>query len=131
LEIVIDTAAILAVVLEEPERPALLAATEDVVLFAPASLPWEVGNALVAAVRRRRLSAAQAEAGWASYQKIPIRLVEVDIGRAIALANEQGVYAYDGYMLQLARSRGLPLLTLDTRLGTVAVSADIELVELS
>ncbi len=128
---VIDTAAILAVVLEEPERPALLAATEGVVLFAPASLPWEVGNALVAAVRRRRLTSAEAEAGWASYQKIPIRLVEVDIGRAIALANKQGVYAYDGYMLELARSRALPLLTLDTRLSTVAGSAGIEVVEIS
>lgn len=131
MEIVIDTAAILAVVLEEPERPALLAATEGVVLFAPASLPWEVGNALVAAVRRRRLTAAEAEAGWASYQQIPIRLVEIDIGRAMALANEQGVYAYDGYMLELARSRALPLLTLDTRLSTVAGSAGIEVVEIS
>lgn len=131
MEIVIDTAAILAVVLEEPERPALLAVTKGAVLFAPASLPWEVGNALVAAVRRRRLSAAEAETGWASYQKIAIRLVEVDIGRAIALANERGVYAYDGYMLEAARSRGLPLLTLDARLSSVAGAAGIEVVEIS
>lgn len=127
----IDTAAVLAVVLEEPERAGLIAATKGAVLFAPASLPWEVGNALVAAVRRRRLSAAAAEAGWTSYEKIAIRLVEVDIGRAITLATEQSIYAYDAYMLELARSRGVPLLTLDSRLGAVARAVGIELLELS
>ena len=129
MEIVIDTAALLAVLLEEPERPALLAATTGAVLFAPASLPWEVGNALVAAVRCRRLTAAQAQAGWTAYQTIPIRLVEVDIGRAMALATERGLYAYDAYMLELARNRGLPLLTLDAKLSDAARLAGIALVE--
>ncbi len=129
MEIVIDTAAVLAVLLEEPERPALLAATTGAVLFAPGSLPWEVGNALVAAVRRRRLGATEAAAGWAAYQGIPVRLVEVDIARAIALATEQGLYAYDGYMLEVARARGLPLLTLDAKLAAAAHGAGIELVE--
>ena len=129
MQIVIDTAALLAVLLEEPERPALLAATTGAVLFAPASLPWEVGNALVAAVRRRRLPAAEAEAGWSAYEKIPIRLVEVDIGRAIAVASERGLYAYDAYMLELARTRGLPLLTLDAKLNDAARLAGIALVE--
>jgi predicted nucleic acid-binding protein len=131
VEVVIDTAAILAVVLDEPEREALVAATAGAVLFSPASLPWEVGNALVACVRRRRLTSAEAEAGWAAYQKIAVRLVEVDIGRAIALANQRGVYAYDGYMLEVARSRGLPLLTLDARLRAASRSSGIELLEVS
>lgn len=129
MEIVIDTAALLAVLLEEPERPALLAATTGAVLVAPASLPWEAGNALVAAVRRRRLTAAEAQAGWAAYQTIPVRLLEVDVGRAVALATERGLYAYDAYMLELARSRGLPLLTLDARLSEAAGLAGVALVE--
>ena len=129
MEIVIDTAAVLAVLLEEPERPALLAASTGAVLFAPGSLPWEVGNALVAAVRRRRLTSAEGEAGWAAYQAIPIRLVEVDIGRAMALATERGLYAYDGYMLELARNRSLPLLTLDAKLRDAAQLVGIALVE--
>lgn len=129
MEIVIDTAALLAVLLEEPERPALLAATTGAVLFAPASLPWEVGNALVAAVRRRRLTPAEATAGWTAYQTIPIRLVEVDIGRAMALATARNLYAYDAYMLEVARQRGLPLLTLDAKLRDAARLAGIALVE--
>lgn len=131
MEIVIDTAAVLAVLLLEPERPALVEATRGAVLFAPASLPWEVGNALVAAVRRRRLSAEQAVAAWGDYRRIAIRLVDVDIGRAIALAAERGVYAYDGYMLELARSRGLPILTVDRRLRAAAWAVGIEIVEVA
>lgn len=126
---VIDTAALLAVLLEEPERPALLTATAGAVLFAPGSLPWEVGNALVAAVRRRRLTAAETQAAWTAYQAIPIRLVEVDIGRSMALATERGLCAYDGYMLELARKRGLPLLTLDAKLSDAARLAGLALVE--
>ena len=129
MEIVIDTAALLAVLLEEPERPALLAATTNSALLAPASLPWEVGNALVAAVRRRRLSAVEAEASWMAYQTIPIRLVEVDVGRAIIVATGLGLYAYDAYMLELARSHGLPLLTLDAKLSAAARTAGIALLE--
>lgn len=46
-----------------------------------------------------------------------------------ALMMERRVYAYDGYMLELARSPGLPLLTLDARPGEVARQAGIALVE--
>jgi predicted nucleic acid-binding protein len=60
-----------------------------------------------------------------------VRVVDVDIGRAIALATAGGVYAYGAYMLELARSRGLPLLTLDARLSAVAQAAGIDLVEVA
>jgi predicted nucleic acid-binding protein len=130
VQLVIDTSALMAVLLEEPERPALVAATTGAVLLAPASLPWELGNALVATVRRRRLSAADAGKAWGAYEAVPIRLVEVDIGEAVATAIELGLYAYDAYMLVVARSRRAPLLTLDQRLGAAAARARIELVEI-
>lgn len=83
-----------------------------------------------AAIRRRRLTASEARTAWAAYERIPLRLVEVDIDQAVALGAELGVYAYDAYMLMLARSRNLPLLTLDTRLGAAARLAGVELVEI-
>ena len=130
VQVVIDTSALLAVLLDEPQRPAVITATTGVVLFAPASLPWEVGNALVATIRRRRLTPAEAQRAWAAYEAVPLRLVEVDVGQSIALAAELGLYAYDGYMLGLARSRRLPLLTLDGKLGAAARAIGVELVEL-
>lgn len=126
---VIDTSALLAVLLEEPERPALIGATAGAVLMAPASLPWEVGNALVAAVRRRRLTPSEARQAWSAFESVPVRLAEVDIGRAVAAALELDVYAYDAYMLELARERGVPLLTLDQRLRAAATARGVSLVE--
>ncbi len=62
MEVIVDTSALPAALQGEAERPALLAATGGALLLAPASLPWEVGNALVAAVRRRRHTSAAARA---------------------------------------------------------------------
>lgn len=129
MQVVIDTSAMLAVLLAEPERDALVAATSGAVLLAPGSLPWEVGNALVATVRRRRLTPAEADEAWGAFQSVPLRLVEVDIGEAVAVAVDLGLYAYDAYMLVLARSRGLPLLTLDRRLGAAAGQLHLALLE--
>jgi predicted nucleic acid-binding protein len=129
VQLVIDTSAVLAVILEEPERPALIAAARGAVLLAPASVPWEVGNALVSFVRRRRLTRTEAGLAWTAYEAIPRRLVEVDVGEAIQLAIESGLYAYDAYFLVLARQRRLPLLTLDRRLGAGARRTGVELVE--
>jgi uncharacterized protein with PIN domain len=58
--IVIDTSAILAVLLDEPEKQAVVEATMGSVVCAPASLRWEVGNAVTAGVKRRRLTTERA-----------------------------------------------------------------------
>lgn len=129
-QVVVDTSAILAVLLEEPERPALIEAARGASLLAPASLPWEVGNALVATVRRRRLTAIEAATAWDAYLAVPLQLVEVDIGEAVSTAIDLGLYAYDAYMVVLARSQRLPLLTLDQRLAATAARAQITLLEL-
>ena len=129
MQVVIDTSAIMAILLEEPERPALIAATEGATLLAPAVLPWEVGNALVAIIRRRRLSEAEARLAWRAYEAIPKRLADVDVGEAIGLATRHGLYAYDAYFLALAQRRSLRLLTLDQHLGVAARRAGVDLLE--
>lgn len=39
------------------------------------------------------------------------------------------MYAYDAYMLELVRRRGIPLLTLDATLGAAAQRAGLALLE--
>ena len=118
--LVIDTSAVLAVLLNEPTRSALISATEGYGLVGAPSLPWEVGNALVAGVRRRRLSAAAVLQAWASYQTVPVRLAQIDAGQALEIGVELGLYAYDAYVLETARAERLPLLTLDRGLARAA-----------
>ena len=66
--LVIDTLALLVVLLDEPERPALVARTQGAMLLAPGSVPWEVGNALIPGFRRKRLNSRQFQVAWAKTQ---------------------------------------------------------------
>jgi len=127
--LVIDTSALLAVLLNEPTRSALISATQGYGLVGAPSLPWEVANALVAGVRRRRLSAAAVRQAWASYQTVPVRLAEIDAGHALEIALELGLYAYHAYVLETARAERLPLLTLDGRLARAADRLALQLLE--
>ena len=128
-QIVIDTSAILAVLTSEPERAALLEVTEGATLVAPASVPWEIGNALSAMLKRGRVDPEQAESVVRSYSRIPLRLVDVDLVTAVETAGRLGLYAYDAYFIVCAAVHRAPLLTLDAALARAARSAGIRLVE--
>lgn len=127
--LVIDTSALLAVLLNEPTRPALIQVAEGYSLVGAPSLPWEVGNALIAGVRRKRLSAAALRQVWASYRRVPVRLAEVDAANALEIAMELQLYAYDAYVLETARTERLRLLTLDRDMECAARQLGVRIVE--
>jgi predicted nucleic acid-binding protein len=129
-QLIIDTSAILAVLLSEPERHALIATTKGATLLAAPSLPWEIGNALVAGARRGRLRAGEVRRVWRAFGRVPIRLLEVDVEAALELALSLRLYAYDGYVLEVARSHRLPLLTLDHVLAEAGGRAGVTVMEL-
>ncbi|MGH2359974.1 MAG: type II toxin-antitoxin system VapC family toxin [bacterium] len=131
MELVVDTSAVLAVLLDEPERAALIALTQGAALLAPGSVPWEVGNGLIAGFRRKRLSARQVRDAWANFERIPLRLLEVTVPKALVLAEQLGLYAYDAYIIEAARTHGVPLLALDERLGTAAAELGLEVWEVT
>ena len=128
-EIVIDTSAILAVLLSEPDRSRLLMATQGAALWAPPSVPWELGNALASLVKRRRLSTADARTVVHGFEQIPLHHVAIDLGRAIQLAADLGIYAYDAYLLEATRVRGCALLTLDRALARAAEATGLDVLE--
>ncbi len=59
--VVIDTSAIIAVLVSEPERGPIVRATIGQELVAPGSVHWEVGNALSAMLERRRATDSQVQ----------------------------------------------------------------------
>ena len=131
LLLVIDTSVLIAVIAAEAERPALIRATRGAELVAPASVHWEVGNACSAMLKRRRASLAQVHAMLAAYAQIPLRLLEIDLGRALELADRLGLYAYDAYLLAAAQAQRAPLMTLDQALARAAREAGIMLKEIT
>jgi predicted nucleic acid-binding protein len=128
--IVIDPSGILAVLLDEPEKDAVVQKTLGTVLTAPASLRWEVGNAATAGVKRRRLTPARARKLITDFEQVTIRELAIDIRRAVDLGLELRIYAYDAYILEAARSSGFPLLALDGPLRQNAKKLGLSLVEL-
>ncbi|MDQ2891220.1 MAG: type II toxin-antitoxin system VapC family toxin [Gemmatimonadota bacterium] len=120
MEIVIDTSALLAVVGNEPEKATLITLTKGASLVAPASVHWEVGNALSAMFKRRRTTLHTARQALVAYSRIAIRFVDVPLEQAVELSSELRIYAYDAYIIACAMNRQSPLLSLDKELSANA-----------
>ncbi len=129
MEIVADTNTFLAVALDEPERAEIVELTVGHDLVAPEVLPFEIGNALTALVKRGVLKAEETSAVWDAAQAIPVDLRAVDIKVALDIALRFGMYAYDAYFLECALGLHLPLLTLDKGMRSVARELAIEVLE--
>ena len=129
MDIIVDTNIFLAVALNEPEKDQIIQLTAAASAMAPEILPYEIGNALSAMVKRRKLTKAEALAAEESTRDIPVRLVSVDIQAALQIAVAQNIYAYDAYFLQCARIYSHPLLTLDRGMKQVANHLGIKVLE--
>jgi len=128
--IVVDTSVLLAVLLNEPTKPLLVQRTVEQELYAPLSLHWEMGNALSAMLKRRRLSLYDTRTAIDLYQKIPLRFLDVDLLQAMTIAAAHSIYAYDAYFIVCAQKLHCGLLTLDQGLKNAGRLAGIDIVEL-
>jgi predicted nucleic acid-binding protein len=126
MNITIDTSVLLAVCTNEPSKPRMIELTMGHHLLAPASVHWEMGNALSAMLKRERITLEQAQACVASYQSIPLTKIEVDLATAVQLASRFRIYAYDAYLLTCALTERCPLLTLDRALIAVAKQLNLQ-----
>jgi predicted nucleic acid-binding protein len=129
MDIVIDTSALLAVIVAEPERDRIVESTSGHTLIGPGSIPWEIGNAFSAMIKQRRLGLTEAQQGLEIFHTIPLRLVRVDLNNAISIANQIKLYAYDAYFLDCAFRHSAPLLTLDRGLERAALKLGVKLME--
>jgi predicted nucleic acid-binding protein len=129
MDIVIDTSALLAVIIAEPEREKIVKLTTGHTLIGPGSIPWEIGNAFSAMLKQHRLQLTAAQEGLGIFQSIPLRLVKIDFNNAIAIAHQVKMYAYDAYFLDCAVRCMAPLLTLDQALKRAAIRLGIKIME--
>jgi predicted nucleic acid-binding protein len=131
VDLVIDTSALIAVIANEPEKSALVEQTTGAVLLAPHSVHWEIGNAFSAMLKRQRITLDQARAALAVYRKIPLRLIDIDLERALVLSAELEIYAYDAYLIAAAQRQRCPLLALDGGLIHAAKRAGVPVLEVN
>ncbi|HEY1658600.1 MAG TPA: type II toxin-antitoxin system VapC family toxin [Candidatus Sulfotelmatobacter sp.] len=131
MEIVIDTSAVLAVIAEQPEKPALVRLTRGAALVAPSSVHWEVGNAISAMFKRKVIGIGDGLRLLEAYAAIPIRMIDVQLKQAAELSARLNVYAYDAYIIACAIDQKAPILTLDNGLQRAARQSKVNLMEIS
>ncbi len=129
MKIIADTNTFIAVDLNEPEKDIIISLTEGHALVAPEVLPFEIGNALTAMMKRNALNADEVILAWDMIQNIPVDLRRIDIRAALNIATQYNIYAYDAYFLECARNLRSPLLTLDQRMKGIARKIGINVVE--
>jgi predicted nucleic acid-binding protein len=130
---VLDCSVAMAWVFDDEDDPYAASVRDRLdtdVAVVPSIWPLEVGNALVVAERRKRVSRAEALRFLGILGHLPI---DVDATPTLAsvdgilqMAHETGVSVYDAAYLELSATHGLPLATLDVALSKAARKVGIK-----
>ncbi|MCJ7622058.1 MAG: type II toxin-antitoxin system VapC family toxin [Anaerolineaceae bacterium] len=125
---VLDTSVVMAWCFEDENNSyadAVLDHLKEDTALAPGIWPLEIGNVLVSAERRGRMTRAESEHFLELIQQLPIE-VETPSSRrlfetVINLAREQSLSTYDAAYLDLAMRVGVRLATLDNAMQQAAI----------
>ncbi len=129
MDIVIDTSALIAVIVNEPERQKIVELTTGNTLIGPGSIPWEIGNAFSAMFKQNRLTLDEARKGLVIFDSIPLQYTKPNFVNALKISKEVSMYAYDAYLLDCAIRHKAPLLTLDRKLKIAGQNLNVEIME--
>lgn len=99
--------------------------------LAPGHWPVEVANGLLSAERRGRLAHGKLASARRVLGTLPVGIASMDLEAAVVALDAARAFdltAYDAAYLELARSRGLGLATLDQRLAAACRTVGVPLV---
>jgi predicted nucleic acid-binding protein len=109
----------------------LLERLEEENAFVPSLWPLEIGNILILAERRKRISYAHVILSLELLSRLPIQVDEETAYRAFhetsQLAHHEALTSYDASYLELALRLGIPLATKDKVLAKVAKKLGVSL----
>jgi len=112
---------------------AILDSLEVFKAIVPSIWPLEVGNVLLVAERRKRLSEADSARFIALLTELPIMIEQESPERMmreiLALAREHQISSYDASYLDLAMRKGVPIATLDDGLIKAAELSQVPIME--
>ena len=129
MRIAIDTSAIIAVIVNQDEKSSIIALTQDVELIAPASVKWEIGNALSSLYKRKKILENQIEEIISNFNQIPIHFEHPELNDVLKICTKHQIYAYDAYVITCAKEFRVPILTLDLAMRSIAEKEKIKVME--
>ena len=125
MDILLDASAIMAVILNEPNKDVVIKLTKGSTLLTPEMISYEIGNALISLYKRHKLQEKDVVDAYHDFMKIPIRTLDVDIEKALKISCKYNIYAYDAYYLETAKRMKLPLITFDVPMKNIASNMNI------
>jgi predicted nucleic acid-binding protein len=128
MEILMDACAIMAVIVKEPERDLVIRLTQNAVMVSPDMVSYEIANALTKMMKKKIIEKERMIKAFNYFQEIPIKTVEIDIERALEIAWNYKIYAYDACYLESAKRLHLPLLTFDGNMIKVGKDLGINMI---
>jgi len=131
---VLDASVAIAALIQEEQSSRARAILREIIEDSAAVPPiwlFEVGNVLLLAERRRRLTATARREHLEDLSRLPIVVDHEATGHAwsntMVLAASHDLTLYDGAYLELSLRRQLPLATFDAALRKAARSANVVL----
>jgi predicted nucleic acid-binding protein len=113
---IVDASALAAIAFIEPRAAAMAARLRGHRLLAPALLRFELAHVCIKKMRERPAESALILGQFESSLQVPVQIMPIDHRKAIGLAEQFSLSAYDASYLWLARELGLDLVTGDAAL---------------
>ena len=129
MDVLLDASAIMAVILNEPNKGKVIRLTENAVLLSPEVISFEIGNALINLLKKQKITEEKLLEAYKIYVSLPIRNIKVDIEKALKIACKYNIYAYDAYYLETAHRLKLPLITFDELMKKIGLNLKIDILE--
>jgi len=129
MKVLLDASAIMAVILNEPNRKTVITLTKNASLLSPEVISFEIGNALINLFKKQKITEEELLSAYRNYTAIPIERIKVDIEKALKIACKYKIYAYDAYYLEIAIRLKLPLITFDALMRKVGLDPKINFAE--
>lgn len=134
MSFVLDTSVTMAWLFEDETTrttEAILDRLKSEEALVPTLWTYEVGNVLLMAERRKRITEAQGRRFTRLLESLPIRITDSQLNslwsNAVVVAREHGLSVYDGTYLDLAMREGIALATRDKALRIAAKKLGVEI----
>ena len=115
MEILLDASAIIAVIVDEPESDIVINCTKGAITVSPSIVSFEIANSLTKMMKKGIISNVEKMINLIKiFQKIPIKIAEINLEKSLEIAWNYKLYAYDAFYLETAKRLNLPLLTFDS-----------------
>ena len=89
---------------------------------------YEIANALTKMMKKKVIEKERMINAYNYFTKINVKRIEIDIEKALEIAWEYKIYAYDACYLEAAKRLHLPLLTFDDNMIKVGKELNIKII---